>query len=265
MAQSNSGSKCSKMCQAAGIVVGVVAFFILKGPQHWGFVTSLIGGVALGVIAYYALIYFVCSREISQSDTAEVAVSPAQMQRPQTAEANTEETVEVSETAPPEPLVKPSTLLKGEEELSAAKGEWRYDPEPAPIEPKPKKATSAKKSPAKSKSAKSLPVAEIDDEAVEAAGTGKKPRGLKAPRKGQADDLKLIEGVGPVLETLCNNMGIFHYDQIAKWGPAEIAYMNQNLPRFRGRVSRDKWVAQARLIGEVGIEAFLERAKTNNY
>ena len=94
---------------------------------------------------------------------------------------------------------------------------------------------------------------------------GMQPQGLDAPRGGKADDLKLIEGIGPVLERLCHDMGIFHFDQIARWGSEEVAFMDHNLKGFRGRVSRDKWVAQARIIVEEGIDRFLERAKTNDY
>lgn len=93
----------------------------------------------------------------------------------------------------------------------------------------------------------------------------KQPKALKAARKGKADDLKLIEGIGPVLEKQCNSLGIFHFDQIASWGPGEVAWMDANLKGFRGRVSRDKWVAQAVIIVTEGIEVFLERAKTNDY
>ncbi len=75
---------------------------------------------------------------------------------------------------------------------------------------------------------------------------GKKPRRLKAPRKSGADNLKLIKGVGPKLEKLLNDMGFFHYDQIADWGESEVAWVDQNLEGFKGRVSRDGWVAQAR-------------------
>lgn len=99
----------------------------------------------------------------------------------------------------------------------------------------------------------------------EMVAEGSKPLGLAAARNGQADDLKKIEGIGPALEKLCHSMGIFHYDQIAAWGTPEIAWMDSNLKGFRGRVSRDKWVAQAKLIGEVGMEQFLIRAKTNDY
>ncbi|MDR5651301.1 NADH-quinone oxidoreductase subunit E [Ruixingdingia sedimenti] len=97
------------------------------------------------------------------------------------------------------------------------------------------------------------------------ADAGVKPVGLTEARGGAADDLQKIEGIGPVLEKLCHELGIFHFDQIAAWGPEEVAWMDGNLKGFRGRVTRDRWVAQAKLIGEVGMEEFLRRAKTNDY
>lgn len=92
-----------------------------------------------------------------------------------------------------------------------------------------------------------------------------KPVGLVEPRGGVADDLQKLEGIGPVIEKLCHALGIFHFHQIAAFGPAEVAWMDGNLKGFRGRVSRDKWVAQAKLIGEIGLQAFLIRAKSNDY
>lgn len=101
--------------------------------------------------------------------------------------------------------------------------------------------------------------------AMAEGGAGSKPAALTAPRDGKGDDLQKLEGIGPALEKLCHELGIFHFDQIASWGAAEVAWMDSNLKGFKGRVTRDKWVAQAKLIGEVGMEEFLRRAKTNDY
>jgi NADH-quinone oxidoreductase subunit E len=110
------------------------------------------------------------------------------------------------------------------------------------------------------------PAAEATAAVAEAAEpAGSKPVGLAAARGGLADDLKKIEGIGPALEKLCHELGIYHFDQIAAWGASDIAWMDANLKGFKGRVSRDKWVAQAKLIGEIGMDAFLIRAKTNDY
>ncbi|SLN44842.1 NADH-quinone oxidoreductase chain 2 [Pseudoruegeria aquimaris] len=71
------------------------------------------------------------------------------------------------------------------------------------------------------------------------------PELLSAAREGGPDDLKLLKGVGPKLEGLLNEMGIFHFDQIAAWGPEEIAWVDARL-KFKGRIERDGWIAQAR-------------------
>lgn len=92
-----------------------------------------------------------------------------------------------------------------------------------------------------------------------------KPQALAAARASGADPLQAIEGVGPAMEKLCHELGIFHFDQIAAWGAPEVAWMDANLKGFRGRVTRDKWVAQAKLILEIGLDAFKIRAKTNDY
>lgn len=153
-------------------------------------------------------------------------------------------------------LGKPGKAANVDAPVSAksAKPAAKKDAESAAEKPAGKAAAKAPASLAKA-AAKSAPVA---------AG-GSKPKALKAPKKGGADDLKIIEGIGPVLEMLLNDLGVFHFDQIAGWAEAEIAWIDGNLKGFKGRASRDKWVAQAKLIGEVGIQEFLIRAKTNNY
>ncbi|MEK9641411.1 MAG: NADH-quinone oxidoreductase subunit NuoE [Paracoccaceae bacterium] len=76
--------------------------------------------------------------------------------------------------------------------------------------------------------------------------TAKKPATLKAARKSGADDLKRIKGVGPKLEKLLNSLGFFHFDQVASWSENEMAWVDQNLEGFKGRATRDNWVAQAK-------------------
>jgi large subunit ribosomal protein L21 len=75
---------------------------------------------------------------------------------------------------------------------------------------------------------------------------GTKPTNLLTEaRDGQADDLKKISGVGPKLEGLLNQNGVFHFDQIAAWTSSEIAYMDNQLS-FKGRIERDGWIEQAK-------------------
>jgi predicted flap endonuclease-1-like 5' DNA nuclease len=60
------------------------------------------------------------------------------------------------------------------------------------------------------------------------------------------DDLKLIVGVGPVLERMLQQLGVSTYRQIARWTERDIDEFDARLPEFHGRVRRDDWVTQAR-------------------
>lgn len=93
------------------------------------------------------------------------------------------------------------------------------------------------------------------------APEGKRPEPMAAARDGKPDDLKQIKGVGPKLEALCHELGIFHFDQIAGWGADEVAWMDSNLEGFRGRVTRDDWVEQAKLLAAGGETAFSAKVK----
>ena len=78
---------------------------------------------------------------------------------------------------------------------------------------------------------------------------------------GKADDLKRIKGIGPKLEKLCHALGFYHFDQIAAWTEEEVNWVDQNLEGFKGRVSRDNWVEQARLLAEGKETEFSTRVK----
>lgn len=90
---------------------------------------------------------------------------------------------------------------------------------------------------------------------------GVRPANLMEKPKGQPDDLKKIKGVGPKLEKMLNEMGIWHFWQIAEWGPDEVAWVDQHLPAFKGRVSRDHWVEQARILAAGGETDFSRRVE----
>ncbi|MEN0087016.1 MAG: ATP-binding cassette domain-containing protein [Pseudomonadota bacterium] len=77
-----------------------------------------------------------------------------------------------------------------------------------------------------------------------ANAVGKKPVGLPKPRKAGADDLKLVKGIGPVNEKKLNELGVFHFDQIAKWDRPQIGWVGTFLA-FPGRIDREEWTRQA--------------------
>jgi len=61
----------------------------------------------------------------------------------------------------------------------------------------------------------------------------------------QIDDLQQIKGIGPKLETLLQDYGVYQFQQIAQFSPAEVAWLDERL-NFKGRISRDDWIEQAR-------------------
>jgi len=69
--------------------------------------------------------------------------------------------------------------------------------------------------------------------------------GLTEP-DGEPDDLTEIVGIGKVFEEMLHEIGIFHFRQIAAFGPEEIARINSELREFKGRIEHDDWVGQAR-------------------
>ena len=70
------------------------------------------------------------------------------------------------------------------------------------------------------------------------------PHRLDSARTEGADDLKQISGIGPKLEGALNDLGFWHFDQIAAWTPQQVVWVDARLT-FKGRIERDSWIAQA--------------------
>jgi len=129
-----------------------------------------------------------------------------------------------------------------------------HAPTPAPVaevmpEPEPEPAPAPAAAPEPEPAPATAP----------AASAGGQPAGIAAPEGGTGDDLKKIKGVGPKLEKQLNGLGVWHFAQIAAWGTGDVAWMDENLEGFKGRVSRDGWVEQAKLLASGGATEFSKR------
>lgn len=76
------------------------------------------------------------------------------------------------------------------------------------------------------------------------------------PAPGSGDDLTRIKGLGPKLASLLAQFGVTRFAQIAAWTPEEIERIDSQLGRFSGRITRDQWVEQAKLLAEGNETAF---------
>lgn len=62
----------------------------------------------------------------------------------------------------------------------------------------------------------------------------------------EANDLKMIDGIGPFIEEKLNNIGIFSFSQIGNFEDEDIGVITELLEFFPGRIARDNWVEQAK-------------------
>lgn len=75
-------------------------------------------------------------------------------------------------------------------------------------------------------------------------GAEERPPALPAAHGGAPDDLTLIEGVTPMQQSTLHALGVFHFEQLGAWTPANVAWVDQYL-RLRGRITQERWVEQA--------------------
>ena len=80
----------------------------------------------------------------------------------------------------------------------------------------------------------------------------------KVLRSAQLEDLKRIRGIGVLIEKKLNQMGVVAYEQIANWTAQDIDRVSQSLD-FKGRIERENWVEQARILASGGATEFSRR------
>ncbi|MDX8530448.1 proton-conducting membrane transporter [Mesorhizobium sp. VK25A] len=131
-------------------------------------------------------------------------------------------------------------------------------PAPAALMSTPGTATSAapKAAPAKSAAAKK-PAATKAAAPKKAAATAAKKTAAPKAATGNADNLRRLIGIGPVNERLLKGLGVTTYAQIAAWTDGDVKRVEEVL-NFDGRIAREKWIEQAKLLA-AGNEAEFAR------
>ncbi|MGI9363674.1 MAG: dipeptide ABC transporter ATP-binding protein [Rhizobiaceae bacterium] len=140
-------------------------------------------------------------------------------------------------------------IVLGDKEKASAKKSSTSKPAPAarlvsaPAKSKSKTAVTPKKKPAAS--------------AKKAASSKKKEaRPAKMRKPAKPDNLKMISGVGPKIEGILNGLGVYKFEQVAKWKKAERDWVDDHL-RFKGRIEREDWVRQAKALAKGGAEEYM--------
>jgi predicted flap endonuclease-1-like 5' DNA nuclease len=77
-------------------------------------------------------------------------------------------------------------------------------------------------------------------------------------RVGTPQDLKRIRGIGVLIEKKLNQLGVLTYEHIANWTAQDIERVSQSLD-FKGRIERENWIEQARILSAGGQTEFSRR------
>lgn len=75
-----------------------------------------------------------------------------------------------------------------------------------------------------------------------------RPASLYDRRPDLVDDLKEVKGIGPVMESILNENGCYHFKQLANFSSRDIEWISQALGSFPDRIERDDWVTQAQTL-----------------
>ena len=253
---------CRRNCWLVSALGGVVITALLRWMALFSLGAALFFGLMfLGLFGGF-LIWAFCTGKGADA-------APRLAPMPETAPAPVVQRTVAAVTPRPDPTPTPAPAAATAPVAAPMVASVTEVKPAAPEQPKAKakapKAAAVKTAPAAkaaAKPAKSPRASGLDAAMVR---TKDKPEAAKAPvlllqpRGGKGDDLKQIKGVGPALEKLLNQVGVWHFDQIASWKARDIAHVDGLMTGFKGRITRDEWVKQARILARGGATEFSAR------
>jgi predicted flap endonuclease-1-like 5' DNA nuclease len=253
---SSNGSADRSKIWGWAAVAGVLAFLALKFIAQYNFGPALLLAILIGVLVAI-LLWIGFYRDAPSED-----MGPGSMAASSGSDSTGSATVKPAQTAKPDedmtpslaadPTAKPKTAAKSTS--SKAKTTTKAAKPKAKTTPK-KAADEAAKTTASSLMGEAG-AAMVNEKKAEKAKPARKPVAkngkppvIRKARAGGADDLKVITGVGAGLEKTLNDLGFYHYDQIASWRKREIEWVDERL-KFKGRIERDGWIKQAKSLAK---------------
>ena len=276
-----SQAECRRNSWLVALAGGALIALMLVIVAHYGFLKALFIGLIFFVALGAFLVWAFCSRtEAAARQTAAVPPPPPAEPAPRPAAPAASAAPAVVARAPepiaepaPAPAAEPANVASATPAAAAPKATAKPRASKAAAKPatkpaaKPAAKKPAEKKPAEAK-AKGATAQGLDAALAKSRDEPKtgEPEMLSAPRRGKADDLKMIKGIGPKLEKLLNDAGVWHFDQIASWKAKDIAFVDEKMVGFHGRITRDEWVKQAKVLAKGDKTEFAARvAKGNVY
>jgi len=231
-------------CWIIAAVVGAVVALVLWGKPHWNLVPSAFVGLLIFIIGGALLSWLLCKPQAQSSASSAAASNTTASNVMAGGAVAAATTVAPSASSSSASAAEPVAAKKAPAKKVAAKTA----------------KTAAKATVAKAKAAAPAKASTAKVKASTAPKAEAKPATLTAARAGGADDLKQLKGVGPALEKALNNLGFYHFDQVAAWKKKDVSWVDSNL-RFKGRIERDGWIAQAKILAKGGTTEFSSKVK----
>ena len=122
---------------------------------------------------------------------------------------------------------------------------------------KAEKAPKAKAEKVKKAKAESAPKAKAEKAKAQPAPKAKAAK--PAPVSSIPENLELIKGLGPKVNTLLKGLGVTSFAQVASWTAADVSEIDAQLGAFAGRITRDNWIDQAQLLAAGDVTGFEQK------
>lgn len=160
-----------------------------------------------------------------------------------------------AKTATPKKATSPkSAAPKAAAKPVAVKAKTEKAPKVNVEKAKTEKAEKAPKAKAEKVEAAKAPKAKAEKAKAQAAPKAKAAK--PAPTPSIPDNLELIKGLGPKVNTLLKGLGVTSFAQVASWTAADVSDIDAKLGAFAGRITRDNWIDQAKLLAAGNIAGF---------
>ena len=202
-------------------------------------------------LALVAILYFAWPRKKAEPPRIEKPaepIAPREISPAPEPEPVAQSPAKVAKAVAPKAAKKASAAAKAAPKAAAKK----VPPKPAAAETaKAAKPATATAKPKAAPAAKASAPAEEKPAPKPAAAVKTAPAAPQIP-----DDIALLKGVGPKLVALLQSMGVTSLEQIATWSAADVTEIDSKLGAFAGRIKRDNWVDQAKLLSAGDIAGF---------
>lgn len=203
----------------------------------------IIGAVLIVAILLWWLLPLGDAKKTTDSAPKDIAQPPA---------AVVKADVPVSKTAKA-PVKTAATKKAAAPKAAAPKAAVK----PVAEKAKAEKAPKAKAEKVKKVKAENAPKAKVEKAKAQAAPKAKAAK--PAPVSSIPENLELIKGLGPKVNTLLKGLGVTSFAQVASWTAADVSKIDAQLGAFAGRITRDNWIDQAQLLAAGDVAGFQKK------